>query len=61
MSVTTNLYSVIREYTDKLFDEIVDKKRPIRKIGYDFAELMTDDNEQYDFFTDINRVEKDKR
>ena len=51
MNVTTNLYSIICDYTDKLFDKIVDKNRPIRRIGYDFAELMSDENEQYDFFT----------
>lgn len=61
MNVTTNLYSIISEYTDKLFDKIVDKNGPIRRIGYDFAELMSDENEQYDFFTDINKVEKDKK
>ena len=61
MNVTTNLYSIISEYTDKLFDKIVNKNRPIRRIGYDFAELMSDENEQYDFFTDINKVEKDKK
>lgn len=61
MNVTTNLYSIICDYTDKLFDKIVDKNRPIRRIGYDFAELMSDENEQYDFFTDINKVEKDKK
>ena len=61
MNVTTNLYSVIGKFADTLFDEIVDKNRPIRKIGYDFADLMSDKNEQYDFFTDINKVEKDKK
>lgn len=61
MNVTTNLYSIISDYTDKLFDKIVDKSRPIRRIGYDFAELMSDENEQYDFFTDIKKVEKDKK
>ena len=61
MNVTTNLYSIISDYTDKLFDKIVDNNRPIRKIGYDFAELMSDENEQYDFFTDYKKVEKDKK
>lgn len=61
MNITTNLYSKISEFTDKLFDEIVDKKRPIRRIGYTFSELMPEDFEQYDFFTDINKVKREKK
>lgn len=61
MNVTTNLYSIIGKYTDELFDKIVDRRRPIRKIGYDFAELTSDDNEQYDMFTDLDAIKKEKR
>lgn len=61
MNVTTNLCAIIGEYTDKLFDKIVDKQKPIRKIGYDFAELVSDEREQYDFFTDYNKVAKEKK
>ena len=61
MNVTTNLYSLISKHTDKLFDEIVDKKRPVRKICFDFAELLPSENEKYDFFTDIGEIEKEKK
>ena len=61
MSVTTNLYAMISPYTDQLFDEIVDKHRPIRRIGYDFAELVPDDMEQYDLFTDLDKIGKEKK
>lgn len=61
MNVTTNLYSIICEYVDSLFDKIVDRKRPIRRIGYDFSELVLADMEQYDFFTDIEKVKKEKK
>ncbi|MBP3431786.1 MAG: DNA repair protein [Clostridia bacterium] len=61
MNVTTNLYSIISGYTDKIFDEIVDKKRPIRRVGYCFADLQPADNEQYDFFTDMEQIEKEKK
>ena len=61
MNVTTNLNSIIGDYACKLFDKIVDKNRPIRRIGYDFAELMPEENEQYDFFTDLKQIEKEKR
>lgn len=61
MHETTNLFSVMGKYFDGLFDDIVDKERPIRKIGYDFAELETAEHEQYDFFTDIAKIEKEKK
>lgn len=61
MNVTTNLYSIICEYADNLFDKIIDRKRPIRRIGYDFSELVLADMEQYDFFTDIEKVKKEKK
>ena len=59
--VTTNLFYIISEYADKLFDEIVDKKRPIRRIAYSFNCLDQSKNEQYDLFTDTKKVEKEKR
>lgn len=61
MSETTNLYSIIGKYAEELYDKIYkDKTRPVRKIGFDFAELVSERAEQYDFFTDINKVEKEK-
>lgn len=61
MPVTTNLYSIIHEFADDVFDEIVDKNRPIRRIGYDFSFLVDESDEQYDFFTDINQIKKEKK
>ena len=61
MKELTNLYSIIVQYVDKLFEQIVDKNKPIRKIGFDFGDLISSENEQYDFFTDIERVKKEKK
>ena len=60
MSVITNLFSLIMPYVDKLFDEIVDKTRPIRRLGFDFCELLPQEDEHYDLFTDITEVNKEK-
>jgi len=60
MPITTNLYTEIEPYVSNLFDKIVDRKRPIRKIGYDFAELQSEECESYDLFTDIKKVSKQK-
>ena len=61
MNEITNLYSIIGEYAEKLFDEIVDKTRPIRRIGYNFADIVSQENEQYDFFADLKKIEKEKK
>lgn len=61
MSETTNLYSIISGYADKLYDKIYkDKTKPVRKIAYDFGNLVSENAEQYDFFTDVEKVEKEK-
>lgn len=60
MKETTNLYTIVSKYYDKLFDEIVDKTRPIRQVAYCFDNVLSADNEYYDFFTDLNKVKKEK-
>lgn len=61
MLETTNLYSAIYPYVKKTFENIVNKKRPIRKIGYDFFDLQPDTAFQCNFFTDNTKIEKEKR
>ena len=61
MSETTNLYSIIGKYADDLYDKIYkDRTRPVRRIAFDFCELVSENAEQYDFFTDVKQVEKEK-
>ncbi|MDD4685853.1 MAG: DNA repair protein [Clostridia bacterium] len=60
LKITTNLYSQIIPYADALYDEIVDKTKKIRKIAYSFANLLPEDYEQYDLFTDIEKLKKEK-
>lgn len=60
MNARTNVYSIISDYAEQLFEKIVDKRRPIRKIGYDFADLSADSFEFYDFFTDVGHVQREK-
>ena len=61
MNVTTNLFSIIGDYASKLFDEIVDESKPIRRLGYSFENLMPQEMESYDFFTDLEKIEKEKK
>lgn len=61
MNETTNLYSIIGKYAEDLYDKIYkDKTRPVRRIAYDFSCLVSENGEQYDFFTDLDKVEKEK-
>ncbi len=61
MRERTNLFSIIINYATKLFDDIVERDRPIRKISYDFADLSSANFEQYDMFTDAEKIEKEKK
>ena len=61
MNVATNLFSIIGEYVDKLFDKVVDKNKPIRRLGYDFENVMPQSEERYDLFTNLESIEKEKK
>ncbi len=60
LKITTNLYSQIIPYAEALYEEIVDKSKKVRRIAYDFADLRIDDYEQYDMFTDVEKIQKEK-
>ena len=57
----TNVYSIIGERALEVFDSIVDKSRPIRRLGYAFCDLAPESQEYYDFFTNLNSVNKEKK
>lgn len=61
LGALTNLYSIAEEKALCLFDKIVDKNLPIRKIGYTFINLLPEENEQYDLLTDLSKVQKEKK
>ena len=61
MNVATNLFSIIGDYVDKLFDKVVDKNKPIRRLGYDFENVMPQSEERYDLFTNLESIEKEKK
>jgi DNA polymerase V len=60
LNVVTNVFSILGKEALKLFDSIVDKNKLVRKITYDFSELLPKEYEKYDFFTDVKKVEKEK-
>jgi len=60
LNAITNLYSIISKSAVKIYNEVVDQSRPVRKIGYNFMDITLAVDEQYDFFTDLNKVKKEK-
>lgn len=60
LGALTNLYSIVEEKALLLFDKIVNKEIPIRKIGFTFTNLLPEENESYDLLTDLRKVKKEK-
>lgn len=56
----TNLNSILSKYFLALFDEKVDRHKPIRKLSIGFSSLRKQDEESYSFFVDKQSVEKEK-
>lgn len=60
LPIYTYLYSFIIKYAEKIYDEIVDDRNLVRKIGLDFGALLPERNESYDLFCDPKKIEKEK-
>jgi len=61
MADSTNLYSIIREYVDRLYEETISKDYPIRRLGICFSGLADESAEGYDLFTDVEALEKERK
>ncbi len=60
MTTTTNLYSCIKDYAIKVFEETTDKSMPIRKLAVVFPEVCDMRCEGYDLFSDLPKIKKEK-
>ena len=60
MSYATNIYSLIKEYALKIFEETTDRGGGIRKLAVNFSGVCNQDCEGYDIFTDFEKVEKER-
>ena len=61
MSSATARFSEVKKCVEALFDEVVLPGVPIRRLGIGFGEVVDEGCEGYDFFTDPERAEKEKR
>ena len=56
----TNLSSIYMKEAARAFDEKTDWTRKVRRINVAFADVCSEDYEQYDLFADVEEVNKDK-
>ena len=61
LTVTTNAYPLLLEEFCLLFKKIVQPRYPIRQIGIAFGHVVDEIYEQYNLFSDIEDIEKEKR
>ena len=61
MDAATALFSRVREHVSRLFDDVLLPGVPIRRLGIAFDDVVDEGCEGYDFFTDPERVDKEKR
>lgn len=61
MTVCTNSYRMIIPYVMRLYERIVQKDKPIRRLSVTCNSIMDEAYEQYDLFTDYAEVERDRK
>lgn len=61
ITVTTNSYRLLLEEFKRLYKRVVNPNYPIRQIAISFGNVINEAYEQYNLFTDIEDIEKEKR
>lgn len=61
MTVTTNSYRVIIPYVLELYERIVQRDKPIRRLSVTCNGVVSEVYEQYDIFTDYAVIERDRK
>ena len=61
MNSATALFSRVKEYVSRLYEEVAIREVPIRRLGIAFDGVVDEGCEGYDFFADTERIEKEKR
>ncbi len=61
ISNTTNSYKLLLNEFTILYKKIINTNYPIRKIGISFGNLKDEYYAEYDLFTDVNKIEKERK
>ena len=59
--VATNCYRVMIPYVLELYERIVQRDKPIRRVSVTCNSVMSEGYEQYDLLTDYTTLERDRR
>lgn len=61
IGITTNSYRLLLEEFKLLFERTVDHDHPIRQIGISFGNVIDEVYEQYNLFTDLEAVDRERK
>ena len=61
ISSRSNVYSIFIPYFLDMYDKLVDKNKMIRRISIGFGNVLNEDFEQFDLFTDVEKVKKEQK
>lgn len=61
MTVVTNSYRVIIPYVLALYERIVQRDKPIRRLNVTCNSVVGEEYEQYDLFTDYEEIRRDRK
>lgn len=61
MTVTTSSAKQIRGYTERLYEQIVDRFVPVHRISLTFNNVVDEMYQQYDLFTDPAELEREHK
>lgn len=61
LNVVTNSYDILSKEISEMYELKVDKEIPIRRMMVVFGNLQDESFEQYDLFTDIDKINKERK
>lgn len=60
MASSTNLYSIVKQYVERIYEETTVKNVKIRRLAISFSGICDESAEGYDLFTDLEAIEKER-
>lgn len=58
---TTNSYKTMSVYTERLYRKIVPRNVRLKRLNISFNNVISEEFEQYDIFSDIGKIEKERK
>ena len=58
---TASVSSVMQKDVLEFYDSIIDRNTPIRRLAINFCDVLDEDSQGYDLFTDWDAVERERR